>query len=50
MHAPYTSSASWNSAPPRGTSMMVVMAAVCATAGCSDASLALEPLLWREHR
>ena len=45
MHAAYTSPASPHTAPPRGTSMVVSMAAVCAVAGCSDASLELEPLL-----
>ena len=47
MHAAYTSPASPHTALPRGISMVVIMAAVCAVAGCSDASSALEPLLQR---
>ena len=50
MHAPYTSPASPPTIPPRGTSKVVAMAAVCTVAGGSDALLVLEPLLWREHR
>ena len=49
MHALYTSSASPPTFPPRGTSMVVVFAVICAVAGGSDALFALEPLLWREH-
>ena len=49
MHEPSTSPASLDTAPPRGTSMVVMVAMICAVAGGSDALLALEPLLWSEH-
>ena len=49
MHAPSTSPVSPHTAPPRGTSMVVMVAMICAVAGGSDALLALEPLLWSEH-
>ena len=49
MHVVYTSPASPPTVPPRGKSKVVTMAAVCTVAGGSDALLALEPLLWREH-
>ena len=49
MHVVYTSPVSPPTVPPRGKSKVVIMPAVCAVAGGSDALLALEPLLWREH-
>ena len=41
----YASPASPPTVPPRGKSKVVIMPAVCAVAGGSDALLALEPLL-----
>ena len=49
MHVVCTSPVSPPTVPPRGKSKVVIMPAVCAVAGGSDALLALESLLWREH-
>ena len=49
MHVVYTSRVSPPTVPPRGKSKVAIRPAVCAVAGGSDALLALEPLLWREH-
>ena len=49
MHVVYTSPVSPPTVPLRGELMVVIMPAVCAVAGGSDALLALEPLLWSEH-